>query len=184
MNIQEMAGAFGIPLHPRRPKPSTWTHPEDHARWTDLRPRVQLAWDGIDEIGDPPSRLAELREDGQIWYDETRPWLELCEPVLHELVHAISPGGCITVDEGPMLPLQWELMKLLSPDEFVVCRAEFTLYGFSWEDAKFFGSTIGGTDAFAHSEAWHEEVRQALLLDLLHRDRQGVLHPVWTLGAS
>ena len=89
---------------------------------------VLLEWptSGV-TLGTPPTMDAELvlLGDQLVVYSRGTGW---CEPVLHELCHALTGPGSLD-DESELMCLQWALMRLLGRSEYTDCRQAFNEYG-------------------------------------------------------
>ena len=83
----------------------------------------------------------------------------IVEDIFHEMMHAVCGPECLK-DEGSLMPVQWELMKLLDDQEYVQCRENFAHYSME-------GGDVGRDDNFIHGRAWlqlsYEAKAQSLL---------------------
>lgn len=124
-------------------------------------------------VGASPSTLTSLSFDDRTPLIVTSRYVLDTDVVFHELCHALA-GPEALEEEGFMLPMQWELMKRLTPLERVVCRrawGNYLLYfGRGWKrdmrgdrspTVSYDSSVIESFPSWKRSRSWRECVALA-----------------------
>ncbi len=117
-------------------------------------------WEELQFLGTPPTNLA-----GMCFKSKT-PTIAACvcegwmSAALHELVHLLVGPESLKNEEA-LLVLEWHLMQLLPPEEYLPVRKEFSSYLFSGD------AIIGVSDEFLASDIWERYKDQALRKNLI-----------------
>ncbi len=135
-------------------------------------------------IGDPPStHVALCRIDSQIKIFcsdiDISKRKDIVDLLLHEACHAIVGKESID-NEDLVMCIQWELMKELLPQEYIMARKEFSMYQYCADSPNYSDTYVIGNsnNDFEETDGWKYYRNICVENGFLNSDYK----PIWNLG--